>query len=108
MWCPVTWTDPFWMAPWDAGGMQDDRCQLREGLQIMIIQWLIRLLCRSVIMHDRTMTMNTENGLDTIMMITTDSPQLTVTPDEWYDSDVLTQIRRDLQHTPRWTVTRWI
>ena len=48
---------------------------------------------------DRTMTMNTENGLDTIMMITTDSPRLTVTPGEWYASYVLTQIRRDLRHT---------
>ena len=33
------------------------------------------------------------------MMITTDSPRLTATPGEWYASDVLTQIRRDLQHT---------
>ena len=48
---------------------------------------------------DKIMTMNMENGLDTIMMITTDSPRLTVTPDEWYASDVLTQIRRDLRHT---------
>ena len=33
------------------------------------------------------------------MMITTDSPRLTVTPDECYASDVTTQIRRDLRHT---------
>ena len=48
---------------------------------------------------DRTMTRNTENGLDTIMMITTDSPRLTVTPGECYARDVTTQIRRDLRHT---------
>ena len=57
--------DSFGMAPWDAGGMHDDRCQLCEALQTMMLQWLMRLLCRPVIMHglDRTMTMNTENGL---------------------------------------------
>ena len=43
--------------------------------------------------------MYTENGLDTIMMITTDSPRLTVTPGEWYASDVFTHTRRDLRHT---------
>ena len=88
--------DSFGMAPWDAGGMHDDRCQLREALRTMM-----RLLCRPVIVHglNRTMSMNTENGLDTIMMITTDSPRLTVTPGEWYASDVLAQIRCDLRHT---------
>ena len=76
--------DSFGMAPWDAGGMHDDRCQLREALQTMMLQWLMWQLCRPVIEHklDRTMTMNTENGLDTIMMITTDSPRLAVTPGE--------------------------
>ena len=69
-----------------------------------MLQWLMQLLCRQVIVHglDRTRTINTENGLDTIMMITwdsPDSPRLTVTPGEWYASDVLTQIRRDLRHT---------
>ena len=66
--------DFFGMAPWDAGGMHDDRYQLREALQTMRLQWLMRLLCRPVIMHglDRTLTMNTENGLDMIMMITMD------------------------------------
>ena len=62
----------------------------------------MRLWCRPVTMHglDRTMTRNTENGLDTIMMIiTTDSPRLTVTPGECYASDVTTQIRPDLRHT---------
>ena len=93
--------DSFGMAPWDASGMHDDRCQLREALQTMMLQWLMRLLCRPVIMHrlDRNMTMNTENELDTIMMITTDSPRLAVTPGEWYASDVLSHIRRDLRHT---------
>ena len=69
----------FGMAPWDAGGM----------------------LCRPVIVHglDRNMTMNTENGLDTIMMITTDYPRLTVTLGECYASDGTTQIRCDSRHT---------
>ena len=48
---------------------------------------------------DRTRTMYTENGLDMITMIPTDSPQLTVTPGEWYGSDVFTQIRQELRHT---------
>ena len=32
----------------------------------MMLQWLMRLLCRPVIVHglDRTMTMNMENGHD--------------------------------------------
>ena len=89
--------DYFGMAPWDAGGMHDDRCQLREALQTIMLQWLMRLLCRPVIMIDRTMTMNTENGLDTIMMITTDSPRLAVTPGEWYASGMLTLLSRDLR-----------
>ena len=91
--------DSFGMAPWDAGGMY-----LRtrsEPYRTIMLQWLMRLLCRPVIIHglDRTMTMYTENGLDTIMMITTDSPRSTVTPGEWYASDVFTQTRNDLQHT---------
>ena len=90
--------DYFWMAPWDAGGMHGDRCQLREALQTLILQWLMRLLCRPVIMPglDRTMTMTMENGLDTIMMIITDSPRLAVTPGEWYASGMLTLLSRDL------------
>ena len=65
--------DSFGMAPWDAGGMHDDCCQLREVLQTKMLQWLMRMLCRPVIVHrlDWTMTRNTENRLDTIMMITT-------------------------------------
>ena len=91
--------DFFGMASWDAGGMHSDRCQLREALRTMMLQWLMRLLCRPVIMQglDMTMTMNTENEL--IMMITAVSPRLTVTPGEWYASDVLPQIRRDLRQT---------
>ena len=91
----------FGMAPWDAGGMHGDRCQLHQAIQTMMLQWLMRLLCRPVIVHglDRNMTMNTENGLDTIMMITTDSPRLTATPGESYTSDGTTQIRCDLRHT---------
>ena len=42
--------------------------------------------------------MNTENGLDTIMMITTDSPQLAVTPGEWYASGMFTLLSRDLRY----------
>ena len=93
--------DSFGMAPWDADGMHGNHCELHEALQTMMLQLFMRLLCRPVIMHglDRTMTMNTENGLDTIMMITMDSPRLTVTPGEWYASDVLTQSRRDLRQT---------
>ena len=33
------------------------------------------------------------------MMITTDSPRLTVTPGEWYGSDAFTQTRHELRHT---------
>ena len=89
--------DSFGMAPWDAGGMHSRTRS--ETLRTMLLQWLMRLLCRPVIMHglDRTMTMNTENGLDTIMMITTDSPRLAVTPGEWYVSIMLTLLIRDLR-----------
>ena len=76
--------DSFGMAPWDAGGMHGDSCQLRETLRTMMLQWLMRLLCQPVIMNglDRTMRMNTENGFDGSMMMDTDSPRLAVTPDE--------------------------
>ena len=96
--------DSFGMAPWDAGGMHSrTRC---EPFRTIMLEWLMRLL----IIHrlDRTMTMYTENGLDTIMMITTDSPRLTVTPGEWYASDrpdVIYDIHMISQ--PRWTATRW-
>ena len=89
--------DSFGMAPWDDGGMHSRTC--REAIRTMMLQWLMQLLCRPVIMHglDRTMTMNTENGLDTIMMITTDSPRLAVTPGEWYASVMLTLLSCDLR-----------
>ena len=45
---------------------------------------------------DRTMRMNTEYGLDKVMMTNTDSPWLAVTPGEWYVSDMLTTMRTDL------------
>ena len=92
--------DFFGIAPWDAGGMHGDRYQLHKAMQTMMLQRLMRLLCQPVIVHglDRIMTMNTEYGLDTIIMITTDSPRLTVTPGECYASDGTTQIRRDLRH----------
>ena len=63
-----------------------------------MLQWLLRQLCRPVIVHglDRTMTMNTENGLEMIMMITKDSPWLAVTPGEWYASGMLTLLSCDL------------
>ena len=37
--------DSFGMAPWDAGGMHGDSCQLRETLLTMMLQWLMWLLC---------------------------------------------------------------
>ena len=91
--------DSFGMGPWDAGGMHSHTRS--EPFRTIMLQWLMRLLCRPVIIHrlDRTMTMYTENGLDTVMMITTDSPRWTVTPGEWDASDVCTQTRRDLRHT---------
>ena len=91
--------DSFGTAPWDAGGMHSDSCQLREMLQTMMLQWSMRLLCRPVIMNgiDRTMRMNTENGLDGSMMTNTDSPRLAVTPGEWYTSETIRVIRTDLR-----------
>ena len=87
----------FGMAPWDAGGMYSQT--LGEPYRTRMLQWLMRLLCRPVIMNGliRTRTVYTENGLDTNMMKPTDSPRLTVTPGEWYENDVFTQIRHELQ-----------
>ena len=76
--------DSFGMAPWDAGGMHGDSCQRRETFWTMMLQWLMRLLCRQVIMNglNGPMRMNTEYGLDQSLMTNTDSPRLAVTPGE--------------------------
>ena len=42
--------DSFGMAPWDAGGRHGDSCQRRETFRTMVLQWLMRLLCRQAIM----------------------------------------------------------
>ena len=42
-------SDSFGMEPWDAGGMHGNDCQRRETFRTMMLQWLIRLLCRRVI-----------------------------------------------------------
>ena len=91
--------DSFGMAPCDAGGMHSDGCRLYGTCWKMMLQWLFRLSCRPVIVNglDRTMRMNTEYGLDKIMMTHTDSPRLVVTPGEWYASDMLTTMRPDLR-----------
>ena len=91
--------DLFGMTPWDAGGMHGDGCRLCETCWTMLFQWLIRLSCRPVIINglDRTMRMNTEYGLDGIMMTNTDSPRLAVTPGEWYASEMLAMMRTDLR-----------
>ena len=45
----------------------------------------------------RTTRMNTEYGLDQLMMTNMDSPRLVVTLGEWYVSDTLTPLSRDLR-----------
>ena len=92
-------SDSFMMAPWDARGMHGNDCQRHETFRTMMLQWLIRLLCQPVIRNGlvRTMSMNTEYGLDQLMMTNMDSPQLAVTPGEWYASDTLTPLSRDLR-----------
>ena len=84
--------DSFGMVRWDAGGMHGDSCQRRETFQTMMLQWLMRLLCRQAIMNglNGIMRMNTEYGLDQSLMTNTDSPRLAVTPGEW-------MIRTDLR-----------
>ena len=64
-----------------------------------MLQWLIWLSFRPVIVNglDRTMIMDTDYGLDRIMMTNTDSPRLAVTPGEWYASDMLTTMRTYLR-----------
>ena len=93
--------DSFGMAPWDAGGMHGDRCQPHDAIHIVKSQWSMRFLCRPAIAHglDRKTAMNTENELDMIILIDTDSPRLTVIPGEYYASHESTQIRCDLRHT---------
>ena len=68
--------DSFGMAPWDAGGMHGNDCQRRETFRTLMLQWLMRLLCRQVIMNglNGTVRMNTEYGLDRNLMTNTDSP----------------------------------
>ena len=77
-------SDSFGMAPWDADGMYGNDCQRRETFRTMLLQWLIRLLCRPVIRNGlvRTASMNMEYGLDQLMMTNMDSPRLAVTPCE--------------------------
>ena len=89
--------DYFGMAPWDAGGMNSRT--LGEPYRTGVLQWLMRLLCRPVVMNGliRTRTVCAENGLDTSVMIPTDSPRLTDTPGEWCGSDVFTQIGHELR-----------
>ena len=91
--------DSFGMATWVAGGIHGDGCQVRESLRTMMLQWLIRLLCRPVIGngHVGTMIINTDYGLDQITMTNTDSPRLAVTSGEWYANDMLTLLSRDLR-----------
>ena len=74
----------FGMAPWDAGGMHGDSCQHRETFRTMMLQWLMRMLCRQAIMNglNGTTRMNTEYGLDRSLMTNTDSPRLAVTPNK--------------------------
>ena len=92
-------SDSFGMAPWDAGGMHGNDCECRETFLTIMLQWLIRLLCRPVIRNGlvRTTRMNTEYGLNQLMMTNMDSPRLAVTAGEWYASDTLTPISRDLR-----------
>ena len=69
-------SDSFGMAPWDAGGIHGNDCECRETFWTMMLQWLIRLLCRPVIRNGLVMTtrMNTEYELDQLLMRNMDSP----------------------------------
>ena len=91
-------SDSFGMAPWDAGGMHGNDCECRETFRTMMLQWLIWLLCRPVIRNGlgRTTRMIMEYGLDQFMMTNMDSPRLAVAPGEWYASDMLMPLSRDL------------
>ena len=90
--------DSFGMAPWDAGGIHGGGCRFDETFWTMMFQWLIRLSCRPVIRNRlvRTMKMNTESGLDKIMMTNyTGLSRLAVTPGEWYASEMFTMMTTD-------------
>ena len=91
--------DSFGMAPWDAGGIHGDICQSRETFRTMMLQWLMRLLCRQAIMNGLigTMRINTEYGLVRSLMTNADYPRLAVTPGEWYASETMRMIRTDLR-----------
>ena len=93
--------DSFGMAPWDAGGMHGNRYQPHEAIHTVMSQWSMRCSCRPAVVHGlhRKTTMDTENELDMIVLIYTDSPRLTVTPGECYASHESTLIRCDLRHT---------
>ena len=92
-------SDSFGMAPWDAGGMYGNDCQRRETFRTLMLQWLIRLLYRTVIRNGLVTTtrMNMKYGLDQLMMTNMDSPRLAVTPGEWYASDTLAPLSRELR-----------
>ena len=79
--------------------MHGNDCECRETFRTMMLKWLIRLLCRPLIRNGlvRTTRMNTKYGLDQLMMTNMDSPWLAVTPGEWYASDTLTPLSRDLR-----------
>ena len=79
--------------------MHSNDCECRETFRTMMLQWLIQLLCRAVIRNRlvRTTRMNTEYGLDQLMMTNMESPRLAVTPGELYASDTLTPLSRDLR-----------
>ena len=66
---------------------------------VVMLQWLMRLLCRQAIMTglNGTMRMNKEYELDWSLMTNTDSPRLAVTPGEWYASEAIRMIRTDLR-----------
>ena len=91
--------DSFGMAPWDTGGIHGDNCQSRGTFRTMMLQWLMRLLCRQAIMNGLkgTMRINMEYGLVRSLMTNTDSPRLAVTPGEWYASETMRMIRTDLR-----------
>ena len=69
--------DSFWMAPWDAGGTLGNSCRLCVIFWRTLLRSRIQLSGRPAIVADMSMKIKTE------------SPRLTVTPGEWYASDLL-------------------